>query len=331
MKTILTNILILAFSFLLQNANAQYNSSQVLASNQGYNYTEAHFQKVLKFVEFVIGAKINAAEVAEGKKASLAEFMENPVSSLQQIQNIDTQMQRIYQLTNPYHIAIARSAFLSQFYAMSQQMQEEPFMFKMMKKYAPVLAIDLQNLLAFTEQDFQGYLTILKLNSQATGINYNYSNSEIQQCRQALIQQFNTANANVRQSMCVMSVLAKYMTAAYNKMSYAQKQKLQNDIMNQQAYQYQYQNNYNTGANDPFMQGYNSAPNIANSEVQWPAGVNTKSQKQAYLRQMRSKMNANSATMGIMNDMMMNTHATMLNTVENFGNTGNYWQVTNGY
>ncbi len=262
----------------------------------------------------------------EGKKESLAEFIQNSANILQQIQSVDTQMQMLYQLTDPYRIAIARSAFLCQFHAMTLQTNEELFMFKMLKKYVPVLAIDLQNQLAFTEHDFQGYLTILKLNFEAAGINYEYYDSEIQQCRQALVQQFNTASVEVKQGMCVMSVLTDYKVASYKTMTYAQKQKLQNDIINQQAYQYQ--NFSNNSMEDAFRQGYNSLPYIVNSEVKWPEGVNTKADKQAYIRKMRSRMNSNAATVGIMNDMMINTHTTILNIIENFGNTGNYWEVT---
>ncbi len=133
------------------NALSDNNSSQILASSQGYNYTEAHYQKELRFLEFVIGAKINSSELAEGKKESINAFIQDSVYILQEVQNVDTEMQRVYQLTDPYQIAIARSAFLSIFHTMAQQTNEELFMFKMLEKYAPALAIDPQNMLTFTE------------------------------------------------------------------------------------------------------------------------------------------------------------------------------------
>jgi len=42
--------------------------------------------------------------------------------------------------------------------------------------------------------------------------------------------------------------------------------------------------------------------------VEWLAGVETKEQKQAYLREMQANMNANQASLNIMNDLMMNSH-----------------------
>ncbi len=37
-------------------------------------------------------------------------------------------------------------------------------------------------------------------------------------------------------------------------------------------------------------------------------------------------MNSNAASMNIYHDTMMGNHATMLNTIENFGDTGVYWE-----
>lgn len=122
-----------------------------------------------------------------------------------------------------------------------------------------------------------------------------------------------------------MSVIATYMVASYNQMTDEQKTAWQEQLLNQQAYQYQ---NY-SDTDAAFAQGYNQAATNATYEVEWPAGVDTKEEKQAYIQQQRSNMNANAASFGIMNDVMMNNHATMLNTIENYGNTGNYWEVNN--
>ncbi|MBN2729089.1 MAG: hypothetical protein JXR53_07680 [Bacteroidales bacterium] len=325
MKTKMKPLIVLIICLFASFANAQYdiNSTKVLVSQNGYNYTEGHFQQELQFLEFVLGAPISPEELAVGKQESIAGFSVNPVNYLQDVANINNQMQQVYLLTDPSQIALVRSAFLSQFYVLASQMEEYPFIIQMIMKYAPALAIDPENMLTFTEQDFMGYLVMLQLNAQATGIVYDYSDEEILQLREALTQQFYSASLADRQGMCVMGVVAAYMLASYNQMTDVQKAAWQNEMMNQQAYQYQ---NY-SDPNDPFVQGYNQAAANATYEPEWPAGVDTKEEKQAYLQQQRSNMNANQATFGIMNDMMMNNHATMLNTIENFGNTGNYWEV----
>lgn len=325
MKKILKSLIIIIVSISALSSYAQYdlNSTKILASQQGYSYTEGYFQKELRFLEFILGTSITNDELAQGRQESIAGFKQNPEYTLQQTEDVDAQMQQVYLITDPYQIALVRSAFLSQFYALAAQLEEDPFMIQLIKKYVPALAFDVENMLTFTEQDFQGYLLMLRLNAEATGIIYEYSEAEIQQLRETLVQQFYYASLADRQSMCVMSVMAEYMYLSYNQMTDEQKAAWQEQMINQQAYQYQ---NY-SNADNAFAQGYNQAAANATYDVEWPAGVDTKEEKQAYLQQQRSNMNANAATYGIMNDMMMNNHATMLNTIENFGNTGNYWEV----
>ncbi len=306
-----------------QHGNYDVNSQTVLASSGGYNYTEGHFNKALRFLEFLLGTQITETEKQQGLKESIDEFHKHPQQSLQEVNEVDMQMQQLYQLTNPVQIALARSSMLSQLFQAAQYMEEKPLMIRLMDKYTPMLANDPQNMLVFTESDFQGYLKINKLYAKALGQKLQYSEQEIQQMRTYLSGQFNNMSLEQKQNLCVMAVIAEYSEASYNRMSNSEKAAWQNQIIERQAYQYQVQNN----VNDPFQQGYNYQQQKANYEVEWPQGVNTKAEKQAYLRQMRSRMNANAANFSIMNDMMLNNHATMLNTIENFGNTGNYWEV----
>ena len=317
-------LIILVFQANAQYGNYKVNSQSVLATSNSYSYTEGHFNKALRFLEFILGTQITETEKQQGLQESISEFKVNPAQSLSEVEEVDLQMQQLYQLTDPVQIALARSALLSQLYAAAQYMNELPLMIKLMNKYTPGLAIDVENMLVFTEPDFQGYLQMLQLNAQATGIIYQYNEIEIQQLRQSLTDQFYSMSLEERQSMCAMSVTAEYLTLAYNKMPESQKSAWQNQMLNQQAYQYQSQN---SSMEDAFQQGYNQAAANATYDVEWPEGVNTKAEKQAYLQQMRSNMNANAASFGIMNDIMTNNHATILNTIENFGNTGNYWEV----
>ncbi|RLD60260.1 MAG: hypothetical protein DRJ05_05010 [Bacteroidetes bacterium] len=316
----------LNFQSSAQYGNYNINSQTVLATSNAYNYTEGHFNKALRFLEFILGTQISESEKQQGLKESIAEFNMAPLQSIQQVEQVDLQMQQLYQLTDPVQIALARSMMLYQLFAASSNMQEIPFMIQLMNKYTPMLAYDSDNMLVFTEPDFQGYLKMAQLNAQATGQNLQYSEEEVQQLRAYLSEQFNFISLEQKQSMCTMAVMAEYSTASYNQMPAEQQTAWQNQMLNQQAYQYQ--SNQSNSMEDAFQQGYNlQQEQNANYEVEWPAGVNTKAEKQAHLQQMRSNMNSNAASFGIMNDVMMNNHATMMNSIENYGGTGNYWEV----
>lgn len=82
MKTKMKPLIVLIICLFASFANAQYdiNSTKVLVSQNGYNYTEGHFQQELQFLEFVLGAPISPEERAVGKQESIAGFSVNPVN-----------------------------------------------------------------------------------------------------------------------------------------------------------------------------------------------------------------------------------------------------------
>ena len=161
-------------------------------------------------------------------------------------------MQQVYQLTDPTQIGLVRSTMLSQLFAAAQNIDELPLMFQLMNKYTHLLALDVENMLAFTEPDFQGYLKMMNLNAQATDQHFEYTDQELEIMRVNLSKQFNYSSLPEKQSMCVMSVLAEYMTIVYAQMSLENQNAWQNQILNQQAYQYQ-----GGSMEDAFQQGYN--------------------------------------------------------------------------
>ena len=306
------------------NANYNVNSEKVLLTANGYNYTEGHLNKELRFIEFLLGTPISAAERQEVLEETTASFNTNPAAVLQEVNRIDSQMEQIYRMTDVAQIGRAHSALISQIYAGAQNLPggEQPCIVKLLYKYVPVLAIDPQNMLAFTYKDFESYIYLMQFNAQMTGQNAQFTQQQVTEMQNYLVQQFNYMTLEEKQNLCGMQLQYQYISSVYNRMTPEQKQQWQNQMLNQQAYQYQ---NSNT-PEAAFAQGYNQAQQNNSYDPQWPAGVNTKAEKQAHLRKMRSNMNSNAATMNIYHDTMMGNHATMLNTIENFGDTGVYWE-----
>ena len=149
-------------SLLVSSANAEktnynINSEKVLLTANEYNYTEGHFNKELRFIEFLLGTPISPTERQEGLQETSINFNNNPAGVLQEVNQIDSQMQQIYQITDVSQIGRMRSALISQIYGGAQNMQgqRQPFIVRLLYKYVPVLAIDPQNMLAFTYKDFE--------------------------------------------------------------------------------------------------------------------------------------------------------------------------------
>jgi len=298
----------------LTNAQYQVNSNIVIANKDGYTYTEGHFQKSLRFVEFLIGQPMLNADKQYMKQESLKNFEQNPQAIINEVNNIDQQMQQLYQLTDIYQIANVRSALISQIYINSrQQPQNQSFIVQVLNKYVPLLAIDTQNLLAFTYKDFEGYVLMMQFNAGLLGENLQLSQEQLLQIKNTLTQQFYSMSLEQKRSLCSMQLLYEYMSKAYQQMTPQQKQQLQAQMLNQYYASYNQQQNQTT---------QNQANNYS---VKWPAGVTTKAQKQAYIRKRQREYSGNQAAMNTYYNSMMSNHATMLNVFSNY-DSNTYWQ-----
>ncbi|HDL65340.1 MAG TPA: hypothetical protein ENH12_08115 [Proteobacteria bacterium] len=96
-------------NLLVSSANADktnynVNSEKVLFIANGYNYTEGHFNKELRFIEFLLGTPIFPTERQEGLQETSINFNNNRVGVLQEVNQIDSQMQQIYQITDVVYL-----------------------------------------------------------------------------------------------------------------------------------------------------------------------------------------------------------------------------------
>jgi len=326
MKNQRVRLLSVIFTMVCLQASAQEMfepapSAKVLFSANGMEYTQAHFDKEVRFVEFIIGAPMSKEEKRLGLQETAQSFTLNPAGVIQAANEVDAQMQQILQITDIARIGQMRTALITQIYAGAQFLPEKPFIVKLMEQKVPLLAVDMQNMLTFTEGDFQAYLQWMQFQAQLSGQPLNLMDTQIAPFRQALVQQFPTMSLEQKTSLCGMQVLYQYLSNAYAQMTPEQKQQMQAQMVQQQQMQQQL-----SGADAAFAQGVQQAQQQATMAPQWPAGVDTTAEKQAHLQQMRRNMNANNAAMSTYYDTMMGTHATMLNTIENFGDTGTYWE-----
>ncbi len=325
MKRIIISTIVV-FAFLQSNGQTnsyKTNSKNILFNVNGYSYTEEHFIKELRFVEFILDKKLSAIERQEGLREIENNFKTNPLAVLQEIEQVDAQMQQMYQITDVAMIGRMRSALISQIYAGAQSLQgqELPFLIKLMYKYVPVIAFDSQNMLAFTFKDFEAYIYLMQFQAQMLGQNLQFTQQELLQAQTDIVQQFNYMSLEQKQYLCSMQVQYEYIYNVYNSLTPQQKQQWQSQIINQQASLYQ---NYSS-ADDAFERGYQQAQQDRTYDVKWPDGVNTKAEKQAYLRQKQNDINTNNATMGIYYDTMMQNSTMWDNIIEDWGDTGNYW------
>jgi len=326
-KTIIILILLLSISMQTKAQYGSYNvnSQKVLTTSKGVNYTQGHFNKALRFLEFILGTQISEVEKQESLQKTVEKFQLNPQAIIDEVDGIDKQMLQFYQIKDIGVIAKMRSGLITQLYASAQNLtpEQQPFIIKLLYKYVPVLAFDAQNMLAFTYRDFEGLIYLMQFKAMMTGQNLQFTQQDLIQTQTSLAQQFYYMTLEQKHNLCSMQVQYEYIYKVYSSLTPEQQQQWQNQVLNQQAYQYQ---NYSS-ADAAFQKGYEQqqAEN-KNWDTKWPDWVKTKADKQTYLQQMKTDMSANNASMNMYYDTMMQTDTMWKNVIEDWGDTGKYWE-----
>ncbi|PIE01580.1 MAG: hypothetical protein CSA81_11065 [Acidobacteria bacterium] len=280
----------------------------VLATVNGKQLLEGHFQIGLGLVEFILGHKVTPAENSELKKQLLVEFNMQPDYVLQQLTGIDQSMRKLRTLTDPLQIGTARQQLYAAFYLGTIQMQEQqkPLIIQILNRYFKVLAVDQANQLVLTDKDAAGMLNYLTFLSHCQGQPVQMTPAYQQSFLQEMTQQFPSMSLEQKQIICSGSLIWKLMETNWNKMTPAQQQQFVAS-MNAQMGQQLYSQNQNQAGGSPYNQ----------------SGSNKS------MAQMQADFNAKQNMLTMMQNMNTQYHATSLNIIENVGGTGNYWEVSN--
>lgn len=276
-------------------------NAQVLATSGNYQYTQEHFDKALQFTEFICGAQLTNAEVVALKQGELNDFNSDPATALQNIANLDAQMQQFYALTDPSQIGMSRSVLIANLYYNIQSMPDDYAFKSIFNKYNIVLALDPYNGISLTQKDVDSYFDFMEFYASLMGQNIIYDKQTRELYKQSVIDQFLYGDNQTKSMLAIMTTYNEYMQAAYNNLTASEKQQFTASMTNNYT---SYEQNYDYSNNNNYTENTN---NNSNSSNDWQT-------QQMYYN--------------VMNDMMMQNHATSLNIIENMGGTGNYWEVT---
>ncbi len=290
------SILILCFTFV-----AIATTAQTLATKNGYNYTQDDFQKAVKFTEFLCDKTLTDNELYLLQQSELKDFNDNPQLALQNINNIDAQMQQVYSYTDPLQIGLSRSALIANLYYSIQQLPDDSGFKQIFNNNVIVLAIDPNNGVSLTQKDVDAYFDFLTFYAGLTGQNYFFDAQTRLAYQQSVIDMFLYGDNQTKAMLAAMNTYNKFMQAAYNQLSPQEKQQFAaNMTQNYNSYSQNY--------------SYDNTTTYDNSATYNPST----SSNDAATNQMYFNM---------MEDMMLQQHATSLNIIENIGDTGNYWEV----
>lgn len=203
------------------NAQKQYrvDDTQVLSTVQGYQYTGGHYEKELRFVEFLLDLELNPAEQKAGLAESLETFKADPATSLATIAQVDQQMQQVYALADVTQIALVRSALIAHLYQVYVQVTEKPLLIRWIDEHLGILALDPTNNLAFTVKDSDAFYDLMRFLQKLNGHAASNNHQEMLQLRNILGQQFGQMDLDTKRLLCTMALYTPYVKASYNALS----------------------------------------------------------------------------------------------------------------
>ena len=294
----------------LTMSSASMSSGAALASQNGYTFTEAHWQAALQFAEFVLGSKLAPADEEAFKQATLADFRANPQASISEIENLTSQMQQFYQLSDLGQIALSRNMLLASLYQNMQQLPQKPYFYQLMQSYAPAIQFDPATGLLLSWRDVDGFMGVVQFYAELAGQPMQFTQEDRMAYAQYLGELFNTADPQTKASICIMATLNEYLRSFYAQLSPAERQQWAAQLLQNNSYQQGYAQDYSSYGNPQNSYGSNPSPSA-----------------QEALQQMQTKLQLNDMMFNTMQNIMLNQHATSLNIIENMGSSGNYWEV----
>jgi len=195
---------------------------------------------------------------------------------------------------------------IAAFYKATRAMPTEqvPLLIRVVYRYVRVLAFDEESSLALTDKDVEAMVDYMEFTFRMAGADRTFSDVEKETFAQELATKFPTLPIEQKRFLSSANFLWRLVKANYQNFTPEQRAQLQNQYTQTQAQHYRPAGNEEATFNRM-----------------------TPEQQRAYLQQKSRDNLARQNMFTIMNNVSTQNHATMLNTIENFGGTGNYWQV----
>ncbi len=282
-------------------------SGSVLLEYSGHSLTTKHLNTAIGIIEFIIGQEIKAIEKEELTASAKEEFPLNPAEWLRQVSSLQESLDKLKQLQDPVHIGMARQMLVAEFYkaVLPVKEEEKPLLIRMINRYVKVLAFDEANTLALTDKDVDAMIDYMEFNNQMAGVNRRFTIAERKAFTEELSGKFKTMPVEEKRFLCSANFIWKLVQANYQQLGSASRN--------------QFQQQYSTAHAGRWKQDkdFQAFSNLSQAE------------QQVWLQQKSRENLANQNMYTMMNNMATQNHAVMLNTIENFGGTGNYWEVVN--
>ncbi|MEZ5306712.1 MAG: hypothetical protein R2684_06140 [Pyrinomonadaceae bacterium] len=268
----------------------------VLATSGGKQLKEDHVQVYVNLLQFIIGQKIKAAEATQIRNESIREFNEDPKKYLDEVGQWEGVLNRLRQTTDPVQIADGRMMFVREFYKFTQNTpaNDLPATIKIFNRYVQVLHYDTKTQLVLTNKDIDAVLSYIDFSRQMAGMT-RLGAVEKKNFKTYLPQYYAQLPAQYQAAFALMPIVWEVIDGQWKRLTPAQRKQATAQFQAQNVQQQvpQYQQQTPTGA-------YQNQQQM---------------QQQAQMYQTLSNMSRSS-------------HMTTMNILENIGDGGGYWKMS---
>ncbi len=309
----------------------QYNKE--LANKDGQILKEKEVRIYTTLLEFLIEANLQPYQVKQLQQAVVADFQASPAALLQDANQVGNALKVIYAQTDFVQIGAARQELFANLHGYAQQnptLKQSPF-FQILYQHLQVLAYDSANKLVLTDKDVAAYISYVEFTNNLAGVNQSISSQEKQTFQQQLVSGFAQLPLEQKQVFCSARLLWQVVEANWNQMSAAQQQQIKSQMM---ANSYQNQPVSNHSSNGANYGGYNEAvkdySTMSGDEIMADMNKDLKrwaDEKGMTIEEYLEYRRGFNASMPILQRTSMESHATMMNVINNMGGGNDYWSV----
>ncbi|MEM1122693.1 MAG: hypothetical protein AAGJ18_19775 [Bacteroidota bacterium] len=309
------NILLSLF-FLLQistNMTAQtfkydLQATTVVAQSGYYQLTQGDLNASIEYMEFILAEAITPEDQQVAQANLIQQFQANPMGIATEIQQVRQVLPYIASLTDITQIAAYRNSVITTLHLQFMNNPNRPILLQLLDKYNPILIYDMLSNICLTNRDIEGLLAFTELSYNIVGQTPPSSNpAGKQQLIQQLENQIYSMNPTDKQGLVVLADYVPFLRQAFLQLSPEQKAQIKQEYLKTMIA------NQNTNQSTQQCQGCSERMKALYAKQ--ANGTLT----QYDLAEMQRELNAQQNMYTMMNNMSLESHATMLNVINNIG------------
>jgi len=311
--------------------NPQY--SRILASSNGYQWTESENQVYVEFLELLIGQNATDYEISAIRQDGINEFKDDPSMAIAEVQQVEEALSKIYSINGVMDIAVLREYIIAEFYkAVANEPEMNNYAFvKIVNQHVNVLYMDYNTNLSLSDQDVNSYINYLQFQAMLMGQNYQLSRQDVMNMQVLIVNQFPSLSLEQQQTLAFASFIWNAMEQEWNNMNTSE----QSNYLTQMRQQMNIQNSSVQTINQDFwddtnvLASYGIDINSINSQYNAAAAAQGVSLNQ-YIGQQYNSTAANQNFYNNLSNLSLGNHATMMNIANNIGGGDTYHYVDYG-